>query len=309
MTIANFTGDGKEKKAEQLFGCSEAFTGEIRHESLIFLSVFNAFLSITAILLNTLILVSLRKVSSLHPPTKLLLRNLATTGLFVGLISEPLAVVYWTFLMKKHWNICRYAFLLSLITGYLLCGVSLFTVTAMSVDKLLALSLGLRYRQIVTLKRTSVVVALFWLVSIMNSLSAMFVRKNLIVISWISFIAITLCLVTSIVSYTNIFFALRLYQNHVHDLAHQGQTSPLNIARYRKAVSSAMWLQMTLLVCYLPHCVVSGLSGRQGLSPSIPIVRQFTVTLVFLNSTLNPGLYFWRLKEVRQAVKELWRLS
>ena len=182
MTIANFTGDGKEKKDEQLFGCSGAFTGEIRRESLIFLSVFNAFLSITAILLNTLILVSLRKVSSLHPPTKLLLRNLATAGLFVGLISEPLAVVYWTFLMKKHWNIYRYAFLLSLITGYLLCGVSLFTVTAMSVDKLLALSLGLRYRQIVTLKRTSVVVALFWLVSIINSLSAMFVRKKLIVI-------------------------------------------------------------------------------------------------------------------------------
>ena len=39
------------------------------------------------------------------------------------------------------------------------------TITAVSVDRLLALLLGLRYRQIVTLKRTDIIVAFFWIVS------------------------------------------------------------------------------------------------------------------------------------------------
>ena len=50
--------------------------------------------------------------------------------------------------------------------------------------------------------------------------------------------------------------------------------------------------------------VVSALSTHSGLSPTVSLVRQFTVALVFLNSTLNPILYCCKLREVRQAVKE-----
>ena len=63
--------------------------------------------------------------------------------------------------MKERWNICRVAAASSFIISYLLCSVSLLTLTAISVDRLLALSLGLRYRQVVTLKRTCVTVIVF----------------------------------------------------------------------------------------------------------------------------------------------------
>ena len=49
----------------------------------------NIFLSITAFLSNSLILVALHKESSLHSPFKLMYRCLATTDLCVGLFSEP----------------------------------------------------------------------------------------------------------------------------------------------------------------------------------------------------------------------------
>ena len=71
--------------------CSAGLTAGM-HGDLILLSAINIFLSITAFFGNALILVALaalRKESSLHPPSKLLLRNLATTDLCVGLISEP----------------------------------------------------------------------------------------------------------------------------------------------------------------------------------------------------------------------------
>ena len=64
---------------EQLF-CTANLTAGL-HSQLILLSVFNSFLSVTAFLENALVLFALYKESSLHPPSKLLLRSLATTDL------------------------------------------------------------------------------------------------------------------------------------------------------------------------------------------------------------------------------------
>ena len=127
-------------------------------------SVLNYFLSLSAFLGNALILIAFHKASSLHPPSKLLLRNLATADLCVGLISEPLFVTYYCkSVVNGHWNICRYTLIAGYITGNILCSVSLLTITAISVDRLLALFLGLRYKQVV--KRTYLIVVTFWVVS------------------------------------------------------------------------------------------------------------------------------------------------
>ena len=305
MEVKNLTGEQNQKTILELL-CSEEVTGEA-HNHLIFLSVLNIFLSITAFLGNSLIQVALHRESSLHPPSKLLYRNLATTDLFVGIIAELHAVTYWISVVNEQWNICRYAIDLGYITGYILCSVSLLTLTAMSVDRLLALLLGLRYRQIVTLKRTYFAVAVFWVVPIVGETTYFW---NPLITSWYGNIVILLCLVTSIFSYTKIFLTLRHNQNQVQNHAPQGQPSqaiPLNIAPYRKAVSSALWVQVTLVVCYLPYGIATALTPQRGLTFPIFLARQYTVTLLYLNSSLNPLLYCWKMREVRQVVKDTIR--
>ena len=117
-------------------------------------------------------------------------------------------------------------------------------------------------------------------------------------------ITIALCLIISIFSYTKIFLTLRHHQNQVQGHVQQpNQTNQLNIARYKKAVSTAMWLQLTLVACYLPHGIVDVFMIHGGLSASLYYARIYTATLVYLNSSLNPILYCWKLAEVRQAVK------
>ena len=100
MATANISGDGKRQTVELPF-CSAGVTAGI-HGHLTFISVLNIFLSITAFLGNSLILAALRKESSLHPPSKLLLRSLATTDLCVGLISEPLHVAFCLSVVNEH---------------------------------------------------------------------------------------------------------------------------------------------------------------------------------------------------------------
>ena len=302
----NFTEDENQKTYEELV-CSAEFIRGVDGE-LIFLSALNIFLSITAFLGNTLILVALHKETSLHPPSKLLYRNLAITDLCVGIIVEPLAVTYFTSVVKERWDICYYAHLAVVFSGYTLCGVSLTTSTAISVDRLLALLLGLRYRQLVTLRRARVIVSGFWILSIVGS-STIFWNPH--ILPWCQYIITALCLVTTIFAYTKISYTLRHNQIHVQNHVAQGQPSQaipaLNIARYRKAVYSALWVQGTLIICYLPYGIVIALQRQRGMTLSIYRAHQFTATLVYLNSSLNPLLYCWKIREVRQAVKETLR--
>ena len=305
MAATNYTGD-ENQKTNELFSCPKESTGGI-HNQLIFLSVLNIFLSITAFLGNTLILVALHKETSLHLPSRLLFRSLATTDLCVGIIAEPLAVSYFISVINEQWNICRYVTVASYITGYILCSASLFTLTAISVDRLLALLLGFRFRQVVTLRRIYLAVTVFWLVSIAASAISFW---NYNITLWYGYVAISLCLVTSGFSYVKIFLTLRHHHIQVQSHAQQGQPSQanrLNIARYRKTVSTALWVQLTLVACYLPHAIVDALTTQRGRSPSLHLARHITSTLVYFNSSLNPILYYWKITEVRRAVKDTIR--
>ena len=302
MAMKNFTEDENHKTVQEL-ACSAEFVRGVESE-VIFLSALNIFLSVTAFLGNTLILVALHKETSLHPPSKLLYRNIAITDFCVGIIAGPVAVSYLTSVVKERWDICYYAELAVGISGYTLCSVSLVTLTAISVDRLLALLLGLRYRQVVTLKRTCITVIGFWIFSIVAAFMFFWNRRSA---SSGLLIGAALCLAITIFAYTKIFFTLRHNQLHVQNHAVQGQPSqamPLNTARYKKAVYSALWVQRTLVVCYLPFGIVAALTPQRGISLSGYLAWYYTGALVYLNSSLHPWLYCWKMREVRQAVKE-----
>ena len=160
MALTNCTEDENRLKPFRELFCSAEYIRDVDGEFII-LSTLSIFLSITAFLGNTLILVALHKETSLHPPSKLLYRNLAITDLCVGIIVDPLAVTYLTSVVKERWDICYHANWAANFLSYTLCTVSLLTLTAISVDRLLALLLGLRYKQVVTLRRTYITVIVF----------------------------------------------------------------------------------------------------------------------------------------------------
>ena len=305
MAQANFSGDLTQKTFRQQL-CRAGLTAAAEtHGQLIFLSGLNIFLSVTAVLGNALILVALRKASCLHPrSSKILLRSLAVSDLCVGLISEPLTVTYWMSELNGYWNICRYVWAAGYVASITLCVVSLLTLTAISVERLLVL-LGLRYRQVVTLKLTYTIVITLWVVS--TAITTMYFWNFLIAL-WYAFAVVLLCLVTSIFAYTKIFFSLRRYQVQLQSQTQRNsQENPINIARHKKAVSSALWLQLSLIACYLPHGILTTLWTNNELFSSVFLASKYTVTSVFLNSSLNPILYCWKIEEVRQAVKDTIR--
>ena len=272
----------------------------------IFFSALNIFLAISTTLGNALILVALRDASSVRPPTKLLLRCLAVTDLCVGLISQPLFVsMILNSVTKINRNVLFYLFSVTVASGFTLTGVSVYTLTALSVDRLLALLLGLRYRQVVTLRRVFAAVCCFWLMSISCGFIYSFWR-HLAGYTTGAVIGI-LALCVSIFCYTKIFLSLRQRQAKVqfqtgHERARGG--IPLNISRYMKSVSSIAWVQLALVVGYAPFyiaCVIILLSGWNGMT--VDFIMTCAMTLLYSNSSLNPIIYCWKIKDVRRAMK------
>ena len=282
----------------------------------IFFIALNIFLSIFATLGNVLILVALRKVSSIHPPTKLLFRCLTVTDLCVGLLCQPL-FVYVNYIglyfdignfIVEFWNVFDFVFVLFL-------SVSSITSAAISVDRLLALLLGLRYRHVVTLCRVRVVIACVWSIAVSNAsfycVAWILFHDKLLLASWWMFLAlIMVSIIISTFSYTKIFLTLRhqqaQVQNHVQPEQSSRVRSVLNIARYKKTVYSVAWIQFAMLACYGPYIVMAFLWSF-GIIDYSKIAGEVFFCLVFLNSSLNPVLYCWRIKDVRQEVKNTIR--
>ena len=280
----------------------------------IFLTTLNIFLSIFATLGNVLILVALRNVSSIHPPTKLLFRCLAITDLCVGLLCQPLYVYVWyiTISLDIGNRIVELAYVFVFIICVLVA-VSILTSAAISVDRLLALLLGLRYRHVVTLYRVRVVLACVWFIAVSNT-SLLCVALILFHTTWWTFRALVIfSIIVSTFSYTKIFFTLRHQQAQVQDHVQPEQSSRvrsvLNIARYKKTVYSVAWIQFAMLACYCPNIVMVFLLQLGNIDDSIEIriADEFSLCLVFLNSSLNPVLYCWRIKDVRREVQNTIR--
>ena len=288
-------------------------TDNLSKELALFFWVTYIVLSITTVSGNALILLALRKVSSLYPPSKLLFSCLAVSDLLVGLIVGPAGVVHfmkWNVQVESgRWmDLCVYSADVGAVSFTVLTTVSLETLTAISVDRLLALMLGLRYRQVVTLRRVKAIAVCLWIPSIAYAL----------ILFWEYYAAKiygytlqSVCLLVSAVCYSKIFLTLRRHVAEVQERrVHRRQPnegSSLNLKRYRKTVSAAVWVLISLVICYIPHIIITVLYTVNGPFALLQVLWVLAGILVFLSSSLNPLLYCWKIKDVRKAVQQTVR--
>ena len=144
---------------------------------------------------------------------------------------------------------------------------------------------------------------MFWLKS--SGVAILYVKSaNLFFL--VCSVMILLEVIISSYSYTRIFLTIRRQQTQVRDVLQNGNTAP-NMARYKRTVSNALWVHLTLALCYIPFAAVTAVIAVRGSSTFLAMAEFLTISLVYLNSSLNPVLYCWKIKEVRQTVKETLR--
>ena len=269
--------------------------------------VMNVLFSVVAVFANILILYALCKASSLHSPSKAMLCSLALSDMGVGAIVQPLFVAYrWAQINGNLPKLCIVG-ITSHIEGSHFSAVSFLTMTAISLDRLLALLLRLRYHSIVTLKRVLVLLLLIWL---SGGLWASLWITNQRMYALISIVLIPICFLITLFSYMKIYFCLRRQavqlgtETQPSTTLNGGGATPSQI-RYRKSVISMFYLFCAFILSYLPYLSHKILVGILGWRTSMSALFSFGLTFVYGNSSLNPVIYCWRITEVKLLVTGL----
>ena len=261
--------------------------------------------SLSATLGNLLVLISIWRTPSLHSPSNILLVGLALSDLGVGLVVQPIFFVYNIAKIKRLACVFCNSFSVFSIAAVLLCLASLFTVTATSLDMYIALYLHLRYKEIVTVKRITVILATVWVFSVACSMLNKWCPSisNIILMS-----AVALCLLITTSAYYKVCWMVRRHriqidvQVQVGQLDYQEAENVVNMARHRKSLTNFLVIYCLFVLCYLPYVVMNVVIATTGRNESKQSLYELSGLIVFLNSTLNPFVFCWRFQQIRVAV-------
>ncbi|XP_073235500.1 uncharacterized protein [Porites lutea] len=284
-------------------------------KSYIAISVLNALLCLTAILLNSATLHALRKTSALPRNLRILLLSLVVSDLGVGLLVHPLQIAFLIVRLKHlpengyTFKAAEIAYLLATnFLGYASVFGPVFGVITLGVDRFLAVHLHLRYQELVTRRRVVTLVVFVWMFCAIISLMRLWIDVNIMYIMFV--IVEASWFVCATLLYYKIYVTARhhmkqIQMQQVQQMERGNEVE--NAAVITKSSVGILFVILALLVCYLPNFCCLVLHLILGKTTTIETMQLYTVTLTFLNSSLNPVIYCWKMRHIRQAVMGILR--
>ena len=266
--------------------------------------IFNNLSTHTAIMLNILTIHAVRKTSSLPKKLRTLLLSLAVSDIGVGFIVQPFYTSFLVKWLQLNDPKCS-TYKAFVVIGLTFSQASFLSVVAVSVDRFLAVHLHLRYQEVVTHKRVVVVVIATWVLSASNFLFN-FLNLQKVYHLIVSIMVVTGLILTTIV-YTRIYFIARRHKNQIQSLQIQQGEQTSEMARFAKLVHSAVsvfYVYILLLACYSPLLICIRIESSSVATKRFWVVSS---TLLLLNSSLNPLIYCWRMRNMRHSIINVLR--
>jgi len=175
----------------------------------------------------------------------------------------------------------------------------------MSLDRFLAIYLHLRYQEVMTHQRVTKVVISLWVFSLSLSLVMLWSPINITTVIFTIFDVG--CLVTTTFLNYKIYLAVRHHRNAISALQVQNGDEMANALRIRKSALGAFYVYLVFVLCYLPNICLYAVVPIFGVTTVVKSLTIYTVTIAFLNSSLNPIIYCWKMRHIRCAVMDILR--
>ncbi|XP_078377899.1 melanocortin receptor 3-like [Oculina patagonica] len=259
------------------------------------------------VLLNVLVIMAVKRRPRLQNNANILLACLAATDAFTGLTVQP-SFILWKILQllevvgQETEDALRESHNSSLRAAFMCSSLHLMLVTC---ERLVAIKFTVHYPYVVTKKNMKFAVIAIWIFTITCEITGILTTVNgekqifnfilaFILISCVSFIT---C------SYVIFFRETRRHQKQIKT-QQLPQEEVERFAKESKVLKTTVFVVGAVLLCFLPSAIFlsTRVLGAQpkGWRPRVytPWIRTFGM----LNSLLNPLIYCWRQKEMRQFV-------
>ena len=266
------------------------------------LCILNANFSYTATILNIVTIYAIVKTSSLSKNFKTLLLSLAVSDLGVGLLAQPIFAAHIMDSKQNNETMNNNAIYIAFRTPTnIFIPASLFSVTALCADRYLAIYLHLRYQELVTYKRVTIAVTSIWVFSALTPLFSFWIPTNIMFVYYA--IKDFSCIITATSLSVKLKQTLRRHITQIQIPQEAQNRQVESVQRNRKSAMASLYVYLVFIVCYLPNiCVLITIASISEPRNYLQHLRLYTVTLMFLNSTLNPLIYCWRMKQIRKTV-------
>jgi hypothetical protein len=221
----------------------------------------------------------------------------------MGVALQPVYVAKKVAELNDHFTLYCKTGIYTYITGYLLAIASLFTVTAISVDRYLIVHSGVKYSFRITQGRMIVTVVLIWVFAILLSTAQLYFPRSATFQAAGAGMAI--CILITTASYAKIVFTLRKNKVGVQQLNQSTQrNNAINVARYEKSAKTMMYVYVVFVICYLPYLCTMVVGSVLGESfGGIGSAESIATAIAYTKSTINPLILFWRIRQIQNAAK------
>ena len=269
--------------------------------------VLNLVFSFVALLGNFLVIHALWKASLIPPTIKTLFLSLAISDLAVGILSQPMFGVIIAVMLRRlsngQHNFALFCPTVLTVCYYFMFGLifaSFLNIIIITLDRLLAVRLHLRYQDLVTLKRLITVLVAIWITSAIPITIFISVPEgDRLAGAVIDFLGIILTTVVNIYIYK----VVRFHRNQIQCQFQVQNRQGLEIIRQNKSAYNALIVYVVFLACYLPLFTSFILLTVDNFRSSFLVFDHVSIFFAFLNSSLNPLLHCWRYREIRLNVK------
>ena len=259
---------------------------------------------------NGLILAAIWRNSSLRTPSYVLLAGLAVTDFGTGLISQPMYVTNELIdlleprrsaVVNEPTLAVTYVMLDGCVTFF--SHSTVFIMTVMSIERWLHMA----RRSLISVRRACVIVVFFFLLPIPITVYRVFQRLKrapTTVADVISSSLVPFLLTVSSVAYFKVFRIIRRHQQRIQaNEMSQNFTQPaINLTKYKKSVFSILYILVVFSIGYVPVAISFGISTVL-MNELVALSINISFVFMFLSSSLNPLLYLWRMKDIRNEVK------
>ena len=188
------------------------------------------------------------------------------------------------------------------------CGNYCFILTAlmttlMSIERWLHMS----RRSLITARRAYVVVAALLQLFPIPLVVYRFIAEYEASVGVADMSVVFFCLIFTSFAYFKIFRIMRHHQQQVQasELFQNAAQPAINFAKCKKSVFTILCILAIFYTSYLPLAISFGLVAYFNLTDWTMLLFHVTVVLSFLSSSLNPLLYIWRMKDIRNEIAGL----
>ena len=258
------------------------------------------------ILLNALTIIAIRTKRRIQTKQNILLACLAGTDVMVGIASQPVFIAQEIILISSG-SLSVYCKLYEVTLAVSVCLflVSLFHLAFIAVERFVAMKYSLRYESVVTKSRLAVTVAFSWLFVMIYCVAWILSNKMPFAATTIvipNFLVIIFC-------HTSVYLVCRrhIIQIKSEQVSIEAKTK---FMEERKAWTTTTVIIGGLFLCYLPG-FLSSLAYQVSPDPASLLhritrsSRPMRFTSFMLNSLLNPIIYCWRSRVIRDALLQL----